>query len=370
MSWPEKIVGVHHFNLTVVDVDRSVDFYTRLLGFELRSLGSYEWGPDYGSALVGAHHAVSPTRGISARIAIVDLNGTWLELIQMIEPKTAPFLGDVTVAGSAHIAIKVRNIGKICERLQAAGVEFIWRIEPLTLAGAAHAHLWCPIRDPDGITVELVEETPIPTLMETLGLRIREARSVRRLTLKELSAICDVSAAHLSQVERGDAFPSIPALMSISSALSVPPDHFLRMIAEAEDSLSTFRGEPASADVGAITAEAERVARIANIDDSQSRSVTGGVQWRWLTGAQESIRILQGRYDVGSASEDFGVDQRGTEVVVVLEGILAVELGSVVHTLGAGSSITFNRSTRRRFSNAGSIPAVAHWIVAPSQPFI
>jgi len=368
MSGPDKIVGVHHFNLTVVDLDRSLEFYTGILDFQLRSLGDYTWGPEYGSSLVGAHHEVSPERGISARIAMVDLNGTWLELMQMTEPKTTPFPGDVTVAGCAHIAIKVRNIGKTCERLRAAGVEFIWGVEPLTLAGTSHPHLWCPIRDPDGVIVELVEETPIPTLMKTLGLRIREARSTRGLTLKEMGGICDISAAHLSQVERGDAFPSIPALITISSALGVSPDHFLGMIAEAEDSMRTDFATVKSAEADSDPTELH--ARVASMEDSQGQSATGGVQWRWLTGSQERIRVFRGSYEVSSASEDYGVGQQGTEVLVVLEGSLTVEIGSSIHILGAGSSITYARSVRRRFSNVGTLPAVAHWIVAPDQPFV
>jgi catechol 2,3-dioxygenase-like lactoylglutathione lyase family enzyme len=32
-----KTAGAHHVRLTVTDVDRSVDFYTRVLGFELKA---------------------------------------------------------------------------------------------------------------------------------------------------------------------------------------------------------------------------------------------------------------------------------------------------------------------------------------------
>jgi catechol 2,3-dioxygenase-like lactoylglutathione lyase family enzyme len=33
----QKAIGVHHLRLTVTDIDRSVDFYTRVLGFELKA---------------------------------------------------------------------------------------------------------------------------------------------------------------------------------------------------------------------------------------------------------------------------------------------------------------------------------------------
>jgi len=31
------LTGLHHFGLTVTDLDRTVDFYTRIVGFEFRS---------------------------------------------------------------------------------------------------------------------------------------------------------------------------------------------------------------------------------------------------------------------------------------------------------------------------------------------
>lgn len=35
MSTPLTVAGIHHLNLTVTDVARSIDFYTNLLGFEI-----------------------------------------------------------------------------------------------------------------------------------------------------------------------------------------------------------------------------------------------------------------------------------------------------------------------------------------------
>ena len=54
----EGIVGIHHVNFTVEDLDRTVDFYTTLLGFELRSRGIYEGDIGIGTALLGDLHRI------------------------------------------------------------------------------------------------------------------------------------------------------------------------------------------------------------------------------------------------------------------------------------------------------------------------
>lgn len=52
-----------------------------------------------------------------------------------------------------------------------------------------------------------------------LGRRIREARTGRGLTLKQLEASARISATHLSDIERGNASPTIGALQRIARAL-------------------------------------------------------------------------------------------------------------------------------------------------------
>lgn len=60
-----------------------------------------------------------------------------------------------------------------------------------------------------------------------LGRRIRAARTERGLTLKQLEAIAGLSATHLSDIERGNASPTIGALRRISRALQREVGWFL-----------------------------------------------------------------------------------------------------------------------------------------------
>jgi transcriptional regulator with XRE-family HTH domain len=60
-----------------------------------------------------------------------------------------------------------------------------------------------------------------------LGRRIRAARSDRGLTLKQLEAVAGLSATHLSDIERGNASPTIGALRRIARALERDVSWFL-----------------------------------------------------------------------------------------------------------------------------------------------
>ncbi len=147
------IVGVHHVSFTVSDLERTVDFYQNLVGMRLVGRKQRQAG-DLGRALLGAG---APERG-AAEILIADmeLGGTRVEFIQYVRPATAPYPGDPSAAGSAHIAILTQDIESEFRRLQAAGVRFHTPIRTVRDPDRPEWR-WCYFRDPDGICVELVQ---------------------------------------------------------------------------------------------------------------------------------------------------------------------------------------------------------------------
>ena len=54
-----------------------------------------------------------------------------------------------------------------------------------------------------------------------LGTRMRRLRAERQLTLKEVAAEAGVSAAHISEIERGHSSPTVSALTRIAHALGI-----------------------------------------------------------------------------------------------------------------------------------------------------
>ncbi len=60
-----------------------------------------------------------------------------------------------------------------------------------------------------------------------LGLRMRKIRLERRMTLKQVERAADLSATHLSEIERGRTSPTIGALVRIARALGRDTSYFI-----------------------------------------------------------------------------------------------------------------------------------------------
>ena len=66
-------------------------------------------------------------------------------------------------------------------------------------------------------------------MKKTLGVRIRELRDDRDLSLREFARrLGDVSAAHISDIELGRRYPSAPLLEKMAKELKVPLDDLVQ----------------------------------------------------------------------------------------------------------------------------------------------
>jgi lactoylglutathione lyase len=126
---------IHHTMLPVANLDRSIGFYTRLLG--MKPMGRRT--DDTRKVEVG--HV-----GYGAR----DIQPS-LELTQDIS-ETAP--AEVKPAG-IHVAIHVNDLQRLCSVLEREQVEFLQ-----TIKGTSGRRLVAWVRDPDGHALELVEVHP------------------------------------------------------------------------------------------------------------------------------------------------------------------------------------------------------------------
>jgi len=122
-----------HTMLRVRDLDRSLDFYTRLLGMRLLRRKDFPTG-EFTLAFVGY--------GDEDAATVIELTHNW--------PRKEPYaIGDAY----GHIAIGVRDIRAACDRLAAEGVKIPRPPGPMKHGGSVIAF----VEDPDGYKIELIE---------------------------------------------------------------------------------------------------------------------------------------------------------------------------------------------------------------------
>jgi len=122
-----------HTMIRVFDLEKSIDFYTRLLGMRLL------WRKDYPS---GEFTLAFVGYGEEETTAVIELTHNWGQK----EPYT---IG----SGFGHIAIGVSDIHGICEGLAREGVKIPRPPGPMKHGGSVIAF----IEDPDGYKIELIQ---------------------------------------------------------------------------------------------------------------------------------------------------------------------------------------------------------------------
>ena len=144
--------------------------------------------------------------------------------------------------------------------------------------------------------------------LEELGRRIRKLRIERQMTLKQVEAISDLSATHLSEIERGRTAPTIGALTRIARSLKRDPAYFIetderseiaRVPAEGLKSFEITRSVTASELTPGIPGNELFAYRV-------SIPETPGAEWRPATdptGGEAIVLVSRGAVDV-----EFGKD--------------------------------------------------------------
>jgi glyoxylase I family protein len=141
------ILDVHHAGLSTGNLERLLGFYRDILGAKIVFETSWPVGTKMLDDITGLKNS-------SARVVMLNLNATSLELFEFASP--APEKLDprrpVCGHGITHICFQVTDIMAEYARLKAAGVEFHCppqRINENIMATYA--------RDPDGNVIELLE---------------------------------------------------------------------------------------------------------------------------------------------------------------------------------------------------------------------
>ena len=124
---------IDHIEILPGDLERSLKFYTEILGFKV----TWRFAPENAPA---------------SEIVFIELGGTQIEMFSSKDPPAYPSAGEQRRVGMRRIGLLVENMDKAIEYLKAQGVEISGgpraTREDLKIA---------EIKDPDGLAIELIE---------------------------------------------------------------------------------------------------------------------------------------------------------------------------------------------------------------------
>ena len=168
-----------------------------------------------------------------------------------------------------------------------------------------------------------------------VGELVRTLRERRGLSLRQLATQSGFSPSFISQVEKGQASPSITSLEKIAAVLEVTLAEFFT---DAEDSGPRI-----------VTA-----GQRPNLTSSWSRA---RVEALGPTGPGHQLRPLLITFEPGGQSGKEPASAFQEEFAFVSEGEITLTLGETVHHLGRGDAVTIPPSTPHRWVNTSREPA-------------
>jgi catechol 2,3-dioxygenase-like lactoylglutathione lyase family enzyme len=145
-----SFTAVHHVGVTVSDLDRAVAFWERLLGASSRNRRVLD-GPQVGT-MVGYP-------GVRIESCWLDLpGGVSLELLRYFDRADDAYDPGTAHPGNVHVCLRVDDMDAAHAHAVACGAEPVSARPIEVLAGPRAGARLAYLRDPDGVTIELVQE--------------------------------------------------------------------------------------------------------------------------------------------------------------------------------------------------------------------
>jgi len=149
------IHAIDHLNIVVSDLERSVKFYTEVLGFKKTNSGHLEG--EWIESIVGIKDVVADVVFI-----VAPAGEPRIELLCYKSPtgESIPANSFANTVGLRHIALRVDDIQSSAKKLKDAGVKLL--SEPVTVPTSVVTHdaghkMLCYFHDPDGVLLEITE---------------------------------------------------------------------------------------------------------------------------------------------------------------------------------------------------------------------
>jgi transcriptional regulator with XRE-family HTH domain len=182
-------------------------------------------------------------------------------------------------------------------------------------------------------------------LGQRLGLKVRHARHVRGLTLKDLAVAAECSESMLSKIETNRVTPSLPLLQRLTTALGI--------------NIAALFDEKAAE--GPIARAGNRP--LIEVDTLRSGP---GIMLERLIPYSEA-HLLQANIHIVAAggSSNGTISHLGEEIGYVLQGSLDLNIDGNSYHLAEGDSFYFRSDIPHGYRNPGSETAKILWINTP-----
>jgi catechol 2,3-dioxygenase-like lactoylglutathione lyase family enzyme len=148
---PFRILAADHTGITVSNLERSLEFWRDVLGFE----------PSHTAHQTGEMaREITGVAGAEIKLAVVKApSGHKVELLEYLAPAERKRHVDLQPCdvGSVHVALIVDDLDAILSAINASG----WKAagKPQTLQSGPNAGKRVVyVRDPDGMTIELMQQ--------------------------------------------------------------------------------------------------------------------------------------------------------------------------------------------------------------------
>lgn len=177
-----------------------------------------------------------------------------------------------------------------------------------------------------------------------IGDRLKELRTARGLTLRDLASQAGVSATLLSQIERSVTDPSLETMRRLAGVFG--------------ESISSLFSEPVPPSVW-ISRPGARLLLTAP---------KGQVAYERLTAGNGQLEVLRAVLEPGQMSADEPRGHPSTECAYVVSGTLVAQIAGVDYAVAGGESISFDSRLPHRYLNQSKSPVEIILSVTPPNP--
>lgn len=205
--------------------------------------------------------------------------------------------------------------------------------------------------------------------------KLRQARLMKKMSLKDLAENCGLSYSYISQVERGEAKPSLASLGRLANALDLTVWELLKEengpntpVTNETNSLKMVNG-PVNNHFNQNAQGVQGIRPSKLVRKNMRRSIIlpqSKIHYEMVTPDLNcKIQVLLMDAEPGTNSGDDMFEHAGEECIYVLSGKLETQVGNEKFILEAGDSLYFSSEVPHNWVNNGTEKVSIMLIVTP-----